>query len=353
MGLYIRNNRYYFKKEIDRKVYYEALKIRKGQEVFLSARVKQVEDRIIAKHFGLSVPADNSVTFTLYLEKYLESHQHKKSWDRDKQRLLIILESNWPDLPLNQYGKSHVADLEKKLFKREISQTTINRYFELLRHFFNCAIAEGYLKDNPIKFYQPFTEDGSRRALSEVEITRILKVARTLQKKPRFHIQAIIYDLILFGLATGMRLSEILNLRKVFVTKYTITLPLSETKSKRRGTSKQKVKLILLNNIAQEIIARQKTKDGYVFPVRWRNPNVIWRTVNMIRDLARVPDFTFHQLRHTASTIVSATTNLAAAKLILGHADIKTTLKYTHPEMNEQRKTVAKLGKYLQPLIPK
>jgi integrase len=353
MGLYIRNNRYCFKKVIDGKVYYEALKIRKGQEGFLSARVKQVEDKIIAKHFGLSVPADSGMTFNLYLEKYLESHQYKKSWDRDKQRLLIILEEGWPDLPLNQYLKSHVDNLEAKLFQRKIKESTINRYFELLRHFFNCAIAEGYLKDNPIKFYQHYVEEGSRRALSEVEITRILKVARTLQKKPRFYIQAIIYDLILFALCTGMRLSEILNLRKVFVTKDTITLPLSETKSKRRGTSKQKVKIILLNNVAQEIIAKQKSKDGYVFPMRWRNPSVIGRTIIMIRDLARVPDFTFHQLRHTTSTIVSATTNLVAAKVILGHADIKTTLKYTHPEIKEQRKTVAKLGNYIKKLIPK
>jgi hypothetical protein len=41
------------------------------------------------------------------------------------------------------------------------------------------------------------------------------------------------------------------------------------------------------------------------------------------------------------------------AKAILGHADLKTTLRYTHPGLAEQRASVAKLGAYLEDLTRK
>ena len=53
MGFYIRNQRYYFKKQIEGCVYYRALRLKRGQEGLLSARLKQVEDEITAQHFGL------------------------------------------------------------------------------------------------------------------------------------------------------------------------------------------------------------------------------------------------------------------------------------------------------------
>jgi len=52
---------------------------------------------------------------------------------------------------------------------------------------------------------------------------------------------------------------------------------------------------------------------------------------------------TFHQLRHTASTVLSSRVSLATAKKVLGYADIKTTLKYTHPEIEERKKGDAKM----------
>jgi hypothetical protein len=53
MGLYIRGNRYYFKKQKGGKVYYKTIGLKKGQEHLLSERIKQVEDEIAAEHYGL------------------------------------------------------------------------------------------------------------------------------------------------------------------------------------------------------------------------------------------------------------------------------------------------------------
>ena len=348
MGIYIRNNRYYYKKMIEGKVYYRALKLRKGQESFLSARLKQVEEEIFAEHFGIPISKKKDIIFSEYLKKYTDQKKIlKKNWARDKQTLEVIKEYIG-DHQLSKYGKDEIKQLEEKLSSRGLRPSTINRYFEILRHFFNLAIEDGYLEENPVsKYYVPFVEEGERRSLSSDEIKNILESAKLIQASPRTKIQAIIYDLILLALMTGMRLGEIINLKKEYVRPGMLIIPITHTKHRRRmkGNSKR-VKIIVLNSIAEEIITRYKksAKGEMLFDLPEREPHAIIRkTVDKIRKSTGVSDFSFHQLRHTVSTILSTQVSLATAKTLLGHSDIKTTLKYTHPELTEQRRGVAKL----------
>jgi integrase len=354
MGLYVKNAWYHFRKQIEGKLYYKALKLRKGQERLLSERLEQVENEVTARHFGLSFEKIQTIKLSAFIERYLEIKKDKKSWDRDSQRLGVIGEL-WGHIGLSGIGRQQIEKLERYLIdERKIKPATINRYFEILRHLFNVAIEEGYLKENPLKGYQFFVEDGQRRALSRDEISRILESAKKMQAKAKSSIPAIIYDLILFALNTGMRISEILFLRNSYVVEDMIYYPASKTKGRRREIShKQRFKIILLNPQARAIVEKYKRQDDYVFPTRWRNANAVFRVVHKLRKETGISDFTFHTLRHTASTIISSQSSLATAKIVLGHADIKTTLQYTHPGLDEQRRTVRKLGKYFEGLLPK
>ena len=412
MGLYLRNHRYYFKKQVDGKAYYVALKLRRGQEALLSGRVRQIEESILAQHFGLPSPLLKDIGLADYVLKYLEQKKHKKTYDRDQQRLLKVV-MILGDLPLSSINKSHVKKLETALFELKRGSATVNRYFELLSHMLNLAIEDGYLKENPCKYYQRFVEDHTRRALTKAELTRILRVILGMKKKPKNHIQYLMYDLVLVGLSTGMRLSEILFLRKDYIQGSLIIYPISHTKYKRRVDSNPftKVRLIYINTIVRKILlkyallnknhplvlpplfpprhspscnalhasprsplhpvtSRDKNPpsvtcpqsplhsvtfgtDGFIFPMPWRNPNAIFRTVQIIRKKANVPDFSFHQLRHTVSSWIAAQSSLLTAKAMLGHADIRTTLRYSHPEIEEQKKGVAKIGAMISGLLPR
>jgi len=353
MGVYLRGRVYHYKRMIDGRTYYRSLKIHKGQEPLLSGRIKQVDDEITALHFGLVPPARGTIRFSQYTESYIEQKRHNKSAYQLRHRLGIVREL-WPDLPLGQYGPAHVRELEAALFERKLKPATVNRYMELLRNLWNCAIEDGAATVNPIRSYQPFAEDGTRRALSDDEIGRIFEVARCMKEKPLNGVQAVFFDMALLSLATGMRLGLIVNLRREYVREDLLVVPITQTKSKRRGVGMghgEKAKVIVLSPLAQEIIGRQASKDEYVFPMRWRDSNAIGLTVKLIRKEANVPDFTFHQFRHTASTFVGEHSSLAVAKAILGHADLKTTLRYTHPGLAEQRTSVAKLGTHLEDIM--
>jgi len=334
---------------------YRSLKIKRGQEALLSGRMRQVDDEITAAHFGLPAIGRGAIRFSKYTETYIEQKRHNKSAYQLQHRLGIICRS-WPDLPLGQYAPAHVRELEAALFERNLKPATVNRYMELLRNLFNCAIGDGAATANPIRAYQPFAEEGERCALSDDELGRIIEVARRMAEKPLNGVQAVFLDMALLSLATGMRLGLIVNLRREYVREDLLVVPISQTKSKRRGAGMghgEKVKIIVLSPLAQEIIGRQESKDDYVFPMKWRDSNAIGLTVLKIRKETGIPDFTFHQFRHTASTFVGEHSSLAVAKAILGHADLKTTLRYTHPGLAEQRESVAKLGTHLEELTRK
>jgi len=354
MGAYLRGRWWWYRRTIDKHDYRIPLKLHKGQESMLSARIKQMDDKITAAHYGLPIP-DQTTRLSEYVKTYLKRKAHKKSLDRDEQRLDYI-QDVWPDLPLAQYRRAHMDDLERQLQDDGLKPATVNRYMELVRHLFNCAIEDGLLSKNPLAHYEPYVEDGTRRALTDDEIKAVFAALEFIKANKRFGaVRFLVRDLMLFALVTGMRLSEILNLRRDQIHDDTIALPMSATKSRRRGPpSKQRYKVVALNDIALGIIGRQpETQDGYVFALSRRHPNIMFYIAKAVRDKSKIGDFTFHALRHTASTIIAGSTSLAAAKAILGHADIKTTLRYTHPGLDEQRASVSKLGAHISALVCK
>ena len=354
MGAYLRGRWYWYRRTIDKRDYRVPLGLKKGQESMLSARIKQVDDKITAMAYGLPIP-DQTTKLSEYVKAYLKRKAHKKSLDRDEQRLNYIQDA-WPDLPLSQYRRVHMDDLERQLKGDGLKPATVNRYMELVRHLFNCAIEDGLLAKNPLAHYEPYVEDGTRRALTDDEIKAVFTALNDIKANKRFGgVRFLARDLMLFALVTGMRLSEILNLKRDQIHDDAIALPMSATKSRRRGApSKQRYKVIVLNDVALGIIGRQpEIEGGYVFALSRRHPNIMFYIAKAIREHSGVKDFTFHTLRHTASTLISSQSSLAAARAVLGHADIQTTLRYTHPGLEEQRASVSKLGTHISGLVGK
>ena len=346
MGLYIRKGRYYYKKQIEGIAYYKALKLKVGQERLLSERLQQVEDEVTAQHFGLSYQSRGVTFLNEYAKVYLKRNKHKKSAHRDKQTLDIICD--YIDSPrLTAIGKAHIILLEEKLFKRKIKPVTVNRYFEVFQHLFNQAIEDGLVKENPVhKYYTPFIEDGTRRALSREEIQKILDACREIQAHSKSKLQAIFYDLHVFALSTGMRAGKILTLKHSYIQGDMILYPITKTKHRRRSRSqKRKFKAIALNRTAKKIIDKHK-KGEYVFDLPRRSADAIRKNIYKVRRMTGINDYLFHMLRHTVSSVLAQETSLTTAKEILGHADIKTTLKYSHVNFSHLRDGVAKIENY-------
>jgi integrase len=57
-------------------------------------------------------------------------------------------------------------------------------------------------------------------------------------------------------------------------------------------------------------------------------------------------------LRHTFISRAVALGDPMTIRSLVGHADFRTTLKYTHPDQANKRKITAKIGTILRSLIP-
>jgi integrase len=141
--------------------------------------------------------------------------------------------------------------------------------------------------------------------------------------------------MVVLALNTGMRKSEVLNLRWADVLGDELTI-----KGKR-----EKTRAIPLNVEARKAIERQPRRDQYAFWLANRNQLAnLRRTVDLIRKRTGV-DFHFHLLRHRFSTsLLEKGVDIVTVSELLGHSKAMTSLIYSHTDSKRKRKAVDLLG---------
>jgi integrase len=100
---------------------------------------------------------------------------------------------------------------------------------------------------------------------------------------------------------------------------------------------------------ALESLRDGRRRDGYVIPRR-RDQRITSSgststLMAKMRKHSGIPDFDFHSLRHTASTIMVSQAlghgvGLAGIQKILGHSKVETTMKYIHADFDRMKKAV-------------
>lgn len=84
---------------------------------------------------------------------------------------------------------------------------------------------------------------------------------------------------------------------------------------------------------------RPARRKGHRYPFSAQGWDRKWRKA--LED-AGLPDFRFHDLRHTSATrIMRSTGNIKAASRLLGHTDIRTTSRYAHVGMDDLRNVMS------------
>ena len=160
-------------------------------------------------------------------------------------------------------------------------------------------------------------------------------------------------DIIVFALATGMRQSEIFNLRWEDVRiderfGYGSITIIGKGEKRRNLKMNQTVYNLLLK-------IRRKSESDFVFP----SPKTGVRLVHIDKSFktalkkAGVTNFRFHDLRHTAASwMVQGGADIYAVQNILGHTHIKTTQRYAHQSPEYLGHQISILDKYLEQDIP-
>lgn len=160
------------------------------------------------------------------------------------------------------------------------------------------------------------------------------------------HCDTQLKPLVVTALHTGFRKSELLSLTWEDVDFESRDIIVRAAYAKNGESRSVPMNDVLTATL--EEVRINSTAKGPVFHNRHGSPYRSFRTAfeRAVRKAA-IPDFTFHDLRHTfASRLVMRGVDLPTVKELMGHKDISMTLRYTHLSSDHKRSAVEKLEEF-------
>jgi integrase len=276
--------------------------------------------------------------------------------------------------PLTDITPSILDQWRVKRLNDGISNATLNRDIGVLKSLMTKATEWGVLKENPLKNLKLFKIDRAPkvRYLSLEEETRLrqalldreykLKQERKSANQWREDRGYVLYPevaddescdhlmpMVLLSINTGLRQGELFNLNWEMVNLSERSLILSGGITKNSSS-----RYIPLNDEANQIIQqlykKSDVKVGLVFPSKNNQPfNNIKRSWSSVLKTANITQFRWHDLRHHfASKLVMVGIDLNTVRELLGHSDIKMTLRYAHLAPEHKINAVKKIDWSMQ-----
>ena len=274
----------------------------------------------------------NSITLKKYIEDYYIPFQKNAKKEKNFKDLLgklnIILSYELVDKNITDITENDILNFFNLLKNdRDIKQATQNRYRTCLNHIFNIAIKDRVVNYNPVKYIKRYKEKSRDRALNINEIKALLETCRQSRNEE-------LYYIVLVALYTGMRYSNIVNMKKSNIKGNVYQLDGNETKS---GKS-QLIYLHqdLLNELNQYIQAH--SRDNIFITKR------IKRSFKTALLKAGIENFRFHDLRRTFATfLLYNNTNIKTIQNMLGHSSIMMTERYLANDSKKELDAINKL----------
>ncbi len=279
-------------------------------------------------------------------------------------RLTGSIGAEFGKTPLNQITAWNLEKWRSKRKKDGIRPDTINRDVATLRSALTKAVKWGVIDIHPLPEIERLSvEDTGRIRYLTPDEEKQLREALALRErlnsekrnngnrwraqrgyKPLDDYADHLLPLALLAINTGCRRGELFNLEWK-----NVNLPRCMLTVEARTAKSMRTRHVPLNTEAVTLLRNWKRKQtdttGLVFPSKAGKPldnvNKAWRGV---LEAAKVKDFRWHDLRHHfASKLVMAGVDLNTVRELLGHSDIKMTLRYAHLAPEHKAEAVARL----------
>ena len=282
----------------------------------------------IAENRHLNVRKDNKIKFEDFAKTFLDvySRPNKRSWMTDYYNLKM-LKTFFGGRYLYQIKPKDIEEFKAKR-SGEVSPATCNRELAILKTLLTKAVEWDKLEVSPAKGIKFFRENNARLVyLEKEEIKRFLEAC-----SDRFRPIAIV------AIYTGMRRGEILNLKWQDIDLRQNVIHLLQTKNG------QKREVYLNSTLRKALIGTPKHPDSpYVFYKRNGQPlkDIRKPFFTALNKAGIMKKLTFHSLRHTfGSQLAMSGIGLRTIQELMGHKDIRMTLRYSHLSADHKRRAV-------------
>jgi len=288
--------------------------------------LKEIEAKVARNAFKVEdITPKNAIFLKQFIEEFLNysgTHKSYNTYQADKLSLKTLFrfvgDRSLPSIEsrlLDQYANERVEKVKK---------SSVNVELRHLKAAFSKAVEWGYLQDNPFKAVKLFRlPEGQPSYLKRDELARLLKTID----------QAWLKEIVLFAVNTGVRIGELVNIEWSDID---FRDRIIHIRHKKDFTTKSlRERAIPMNGEVFSLLNNLERDGTYIFPNscgKKRDQVFVSRTFKKYLRKAELDNrLTFHSLRHTfASYLVQNGVSLYIVSKLLGHADVKTTMIYSH-----------------------
>lgn len=257
------------------------------------------------------------------------------AYKNDLQQFSDFLKTHYDTDKTSSADHHQIRSWIAYLSENKLSIKAINRKLSCLKSYYKFLCKEGILNENPTeKIVSP---KSGKRLPDFVKLSQINTLLDKLSYGDDYNriLERTIIELLY---ASGIRLSELINLKQKNINYSTNTIKVLGKRNKERI-------IPFSNSIARSLTDYQKTKEEeiseseemrtYFFVTRKGKklyPKLVYRIVNKHLSLiTTLQKKSPHVLRHTFAThLLNNGADLNAIKEILGHASLSATQVYTH-----------------------
>ena len=278
---------------------------KQAQRIYAKVKGQIAEDKWFER-----LPGEDK-TFEELMEKYLTEYSARNkapgSFIRDKS-LFGNLRRAFGSLAITEITPKAIADYKTQRRNEGAAPKTVNNELALLNHAFNLAVREWeWVKDNPVS------------RVSKEKVNNLIERWMTFEEEDLLlsHSPKWLQEILILGIETGLRQSELLRLQWPQVDLFRKTLSILEQKNKGKDT-------LPLSEKAMEVLkARAK--------VRNISSDLVFYTANGkkldARDLLRAFYSAVKKANISNLRWHDATRHTFATRLVQGGADVYTVQK--------------------------
>lgn len=191
-----------------------------------------------------------------------------------------------------------------------------------------------FFKECKIKWHlnKPRLPQSTPKFLSKIEVAT-LKIS-TYTKNPELS------KMVIFALATGMRLGEILNLKMSDLDFENETITISNSAEFHTKTGKYRV-IPMSDRVLELLLPFHNNEYVFRFPFANKERYVQKNLKKYLKQIGMRPEISWHMFRHThASMLVRKNVSIFTVSELLGHESVKTTMIYAKLDMSTKREAV-------------
>lgn len=293
------------------------------------------------------------ITLSEAVDQYLQQVTPAKAprtWEVDRRSLGVLVN----ELGSKLINEVTLLDLEsfQANQRKIVSASSVNRYFNVIKHFFKKCEDWGYIKDMPTRRLENLKAAANPRKLwTREQIQEFFRLAPDWLK-----------EIVYFIYQTGVRRGEAVSLKWKDVDFSQNAIRIGSIKG-----GIPRIRLIPMTTSMREWFLELKNRNPFLTKSDMQvflgehgemiNANYVSTNVYRVVKKMECEFLGMHGLRHTILTeLVQSDVSLEKVRQLAGHSNLKTTEQYLHLKIEDTRSVLENLGEkrnFVRPIISK